>query len=137
MGEFLNEGTRMTQPTLHATYAFDIIHVLVSHAGLRDDADSLCRMAEAFTDPSLREYRFIGSLGFGGKFWCDGRWRVTCYREDDTPARLEAIAATNEALRELQATVESLQELEASIPPIEELMPLVKPQNPRPERYGD
>ena len=35
---------------------------------------------------SSSEWRFQGSLGFGGKFYTDhDRWRVGCYREDDTP----------------------------------------------------
>lgn len=47
------------------------------------------------------EFRFIGALGFGGKFWRHN-WRVTCYREDETAARLAIIAATNAALGELR-----------------------------------
>lgn len=48
------------------------------------------------------EFRFQGSLGFGGKFYCErDRWRVDCYREDKIPVRREAIAATNEALEQL------------------------------------
>lgn len=51
----------------------------------------------------LSEYRFIGSLGFGGKFWRNnGRWYVTAYREDLTPERQAVIDATNAALTALK-----------------------------------
>lgn len=45
------------------------------------------------------EYRFIGSLGFGGKFWrYDGKHYITCYPEDETPERLKAIECVNTLL---------------------------------------
>jgi hypothetical protein len=32
----------------------------------------------------LREFRFAGHLGFGGKFrWSDGKMCVDCYKEDE------------------------------------------------------
>jgi hypothetical protein len=38
-----------------------------------------------------REYRFCGSLGFGGKFHCERDiWRVSCYPEDSTLERRAA-----------------------------------------------
>lgn len=37
------------------------------------------------------EFRFQGTLGFGGKFWSYG-WYVNCYSEDETPARAAVIA---------------------------------------------
>lgn len=46
------------------------------------------------------EYRFQGRLGFGGKLWSD--CRVTCYREDETPERLEIISKVNNMLKALQ-----------------------------------
>ena len=52
-----------------------------------------------------REYRFIGALGFGGKFRNNGNNNntpyVDCYREHETPARLEMIDRANARLREL------------------------------------
>lgn len=49
------------------------------------------------------EYRFMGSLGFGGKFWnYDGRWYVTAYPEDMTPERQQVIDDTNVALAALK-----------------------------------
>jgi len=50
------------------------------------------------------EYRFIGSLGFGGKFWhANGRdgWYVTCYQEDNTRAG-EKVKKANERLAALR-----------------------------------
>lgn len=43
------------------------------------------------------EYRFQGSLGFGGKVWHErGRsFRVSCHPEDSTPALEAAMATAN------------------------------------------
>lgn len=52
----------------------------------------------------IPEWRFMGSLGFGGKFYRDfkdGKWWVGCYREDDTPARESMIQTANARLTEL------------------------------------
>jgi len=54
--------------------------------------------------PECEEYRFQGNLGFGGKIWWrdyDKRMDVTCYREDETPERLEIIQRVNKKLKEL------------------------------------
>lgn len=52
----------------------------------------------------LREYRFQGSLGFGGKIWFSHQqsFYVTCYKEDETPERLAAIQEANKELAPLQ-----------------------------------
>ena len=44
------------------------------------------------------EFRFCGSLGFGGKIYVEELPRVSCYPEDETPERLSAIAKANERL---------------------------------------
>lgn len=45
------------------------------------------------------EFRFQGSLGFGGKFWCEmDHLRVSCYAEDQTATRKRAMWRTNEKL---------------------------------------
>lgn len=44
------------------------------------------------------EFRFMGSLGFGGKFRSNQSWRVDCYCEDETPQRKETIQKVNEIL---------------------------------------
>ena len=49
------------------------------------------------------EYRFMGALGFGGKFYNDGWvWRVGCYGGDRTPKRDAMIAAANARLAALR-----------------------------------
>ncbi len=55
--------------------------------------------------PQCREYRFQGSLGFGGKVWSThgSRVDVTCYPEDETRERRAAIDRANVALAELLA----------------------------------
>ena len=49
------------------------------------------------------EYRSKGSLGFGGKFWNreNGQMLVSCYQDDETEDRLEAISAVNAILETL------------------------------------
>lgn len=49
-----------------------------------------------------REYRFQGSLGFGGKFYNDHKWRIGCYKEDDTPERTAVIEEINTALEQMR-----------------------------------
>ncbi len=49
--------------------------------------------------PQCREFRFQGSLGFGGKVWADSRRvYVTCYGEDMTPERGDMIGHANSSL---------------------------------------
>src|ERR1700743_1201522 len=75
--------------------------VLVAHAGCRDVPDDREGFVQALTT-DCREWRFIGALGFGGKFWrFDGRYAVNCYPEDRTPARDAMIAKCNELLKVL------------------------------------
>jgi hypothetical protein len=55
------------------------------------------------TRPEFIEYRFIGMLGFGGKFWdSHGKWFVSCYPEDRTPERDAMIVAANVRLEQLR-----------------------------------
>lgn len=63
--------------------------------------------AEAFSftwshmhDTYLNEWRFQGKLSFGGKYWKD-RNEINCYREDETPERMQIIEETNAKLREV------------------------------------
>ena len=52
------------------------------------------------------EFRFMGSLGFGGKFWNNaGRWYVNCYKEDETIERIDAIEKANKRLSRLHDDV--------------------------------
>lgn len=58
---------------------------------------------------NVREYRFQGALGFGGKVWLNtGEFPyVTCYPEDLTDEREAMIRATNDALRKLSGVRET------------------------------
>lgn len=54
--------------------------------------------------PDCIEFRFVGSLGFGGKVWSTSRDRpayVNCYSEDETPERLKVIEQANARLAAL------------------------------------
>jgi hypothetical protein len=46
------------------------------------------------------EWRFGGKLGFGGKYRSIAN-RVDCYKEDDTPERIEIIKELNNLLNKL------------------------------------
>ena len=82
--------------------AFDI---LVRHCGVRGDAERW----NSFEYHSARttEYRFMGALGFGGKFRNNGNRGgvpyVDCYPEDETPERRAMIERANQELAELFA----------------------------------
>jgi hypothetical protein len=79
--------------------------VLCRHAGARDS--TLERMSFVMHTSGTRvhptsEWRFGGTLGFGGKFWPnDGDPYVTCYPEDMTEKRAETVAAVNKLLKEI------------------------------------
>lgn len=87
------EGTRPQAPN-----ALVVWDVLVRETGApADELDPFI-----FHWPTCVEYRFMGSLGFGGKVWWNsGRVYVTCYQEDETPERLATIDRTNAALAAL------------------------------------
>jgi hypothetical protein len=54
------------------------------------------------TTELVSEWRFCGTLGFGGKFWnCNDKLYVNCYREDETPKIRETIEQANEQLSKL------------------------------------
>jgi hypothetical protein len=80
--------------------------ILVEECGLRAD-DGRDGFVWTISDPhqDCREYRFMGALGFGGKFRNNGNRNdtphVDCYREDETPERLAMIERANARLAEL------------------------------------
>ncbi len=87
--------------TLRAIY-----EILIRTCGAYDAADAFTQFiyaADRFAAGWSFEYRFQGSLGFGGKVWLyNGDYPyVNCYREDQTPERKKAIAQADQALREL------------------------------------
>jgi hypothetical protein len=86
-----------------------VYDILVRYAGAsehnRDDFVTIQ------THQPCTEYRFMGSLGFGGKFWRnDGRWYVSAYPEDIAaqPERERAIRLTNGPLAGLKAASDAL-----------------------------
>lgn len=88
---------------LTAEQANAIWDVLVEHAGASELGRSDFVDVETWQD--CTEYRFQGSLGFGGKFWRNrDRWYVTAYPEDvrGLPERQQAIDTANAALAELK-----------------------------------
>jgi hypothetical protein len=87
--------------------AVQIWQVLIEECGNRNDGRrldlySFCAYLEKDTGFG-HEYRFMGALGFGGKFYNDHfSWRVGTYREDATPAKNEMIRRANVRLAELR-----------------------------------
>lgn len=57
-----------------------------------------------FVNCDCDEYRCCEALGSGGKFYREtSRWRVGCYREDETPERRVKIAMVNRVLAYMYA----------------------------------
>ena len=88
--------------------ANQIYDILIEFAGVVVDylapRDSFVRW---FVEDSRysKEFRFQGSLGFGGKFWRNNdRLYVNCYSEDETPERMRVIERVNDALSSLNTT---------------------------------
>ncbi len=72
--------------------------ILVEECGASED-DRGAFVSNAGTR-GVTEWRFQGSLGFGGKFYANSvdEFRVSCYPEDETPARARKIASANARL---------------------------------------
>jgi hypothetical protein len=95
-------------PRVSRELANEIFDVLVEECGAREESSGHGR--EAFVhwlsgEHYGNEFRFMGALGWGGKFWIeDGltpRFSVSNYREDETPERLRMMAAANRRLAEM------------------------------------
>ena len=83
-----------------AEYFGKVWDILVEAAELSSQSHT----REMFIDYHLRgitEYRFIGGLGFGGKFYSQGKPRVGCYPEDRTMMRDLMVDTVNELLQDL------------------------------------
>lgn len=78
-----------------------VYDVLVMEAGAFGHPDDKASFVYAHQARGCREYRFMGSLGFGGKYRSRTN-TVDCYPEDMTPERAEIIARTNAALASLE-----------------------------------
>jgi len=74
--------------------------VLRLHAGASDSGRT--SFISHVTDRDAGEYRFQGKLGFGGKFYCSGRWYVSNYKEDRTPETEQIISKVNRLLAVIQ-----------------------------------
>lgn len=86
----------MRVESLTAEQADAVWKVLVEECGARDDDETMEYQFKRYVMTPMggfgHEFRFIGNLGFGGKFNVSGggTW-VSCYPEDSTPERDEAI----------------------------------------------
>lgn len=79
--------------------AFDI---LVNDAGASALDQTSFVLAYTEVEHRATEFRFGGHLGFGGKFWRNnGRFYVSCYREDATPEKTQVIQIVNAKLSAL------------------------------------
>jgi hypothetical protein len=87
--------------------ASQIFDLLVTQVAANEDDREAFLYAQA---QGCVEWRFCGSLGFGGKFWNNGqRWYITCYQEDETSERRRVIMETNAALVALKAQIRTQQ----------------------------
>lgn len=88
--------------------ADQIWKVLVDRAGAsdsRDDRETF--VSYALRNPIVKEYRFMGYLGMGGKVrLLPDKWSVDCYPEDMNDLRRQLIANTNHDLAELKKQYE-------------------------------
>lgn len=92
-----NELMNLTEAQAREAWA-----VLVAEAGASSDPNDEASFVHEFTGGKPgNEWRFIGTLGFGGKFRFP-RLTVDCYPEDETPARRETINRTNTRLAALR-----------------------------------
>ena len=97
----------------HESFWRDVWQVLVEECGASEERgsghgfDSFYRYM--IEDHDWWEFRFMGTLAFGGKFHRT-RWlhqpdqmRVSCYPEDRTPERVRAITGANDRLARMVA----------------------------------
>ena len=84
-------------PRKMAEEIYDLLTILAgASSGMKQDFVHSQRDSEYF----VNEYRFQGSLGFGGKFWVTrNNMYVNCYPEDETDKILEIIEVVNRALK--------------------------------------
>ena len=86
---------KITKPIAHKIW-----DVLVKHAGASGLLSERNCFVYSFCEDKHppTEYRFCGSLGFGGKFWNNNAFYVTCYKEDETPDKTKIILEVNRLL---------------------------------------
>ena len=87
----------MSEPTLTEAQAIKVFEVLRDCGAYPSQREEFIRTQIS----GCREYRFMGLLGYGGKFWNNsGRWYVTCYSEDRNTERDAMIESANARLEE-------------------------------------
>ena len=99
---------RLTERQAREAYA-----ICVDECGARplDRYDEHAFIDYATSENPL-EWRFMGSLGFGGKLYFS-RWNglhVGCYRENETEERISAMERANQRLRDLDAGRQALKD---------------------------
>ena len=88
---------------MKASTANKIYDVLVADCGATENLrEGFVHTLTHERERMAMEFRFCGNLGFGGKFYWDSEWRVSCYEEDETPARRISIEAANDRIKALQ-----------------------------------
>lgn len=101
MGEFQFKRWQIFTPQT----ASDIYDILVSELGADPSAREVfvAYLSQEKPLPNWgREWRFQGVLGFGGKLYAErGLVRVSCYAEDETPARRDLMLGVNAKLAAL------------------------------------
>jgi hypothetical protein len=75
--------------------------VLVECCNVSDNIINRSAFVNAAIEGRWTEFRFGGSLGFGGKVWNNGCFYITCYKEDETPERIRAMEKANEELEKI------------------------------------
>jgi len=107
-------GDRRVRPAryiLDPGVAAKVWAVLVDQCGARpagSTADQFFHHVGEVGSDGL-EFRFGGDLGFGGKVYLEPSarrrtcFRVTCYREDETPKRVAMMERANSLLESLSA----------------------------------
>ena len=88
----------MNKETAIAIYDI-LVHICGASA---DECIKFSFVEEVTKDRMVCEFRFCGKLGFGGKFYWDARWHVSCYAEDSTQEREAIIEKANEMIARLQ-----------------------------------
>jgi hypothetical protein len=84
--------------------AHKVFDVLVHVAGASEHSRNEFVYHYTLSDRPPTEWRFGGTLGFGGKFWrANDKWYVTCYREDGSVERQKTIDEANASLAALRA----------------------------------
>jgi len=101
-----DDDSRMQRETRPDAAFYEAAYdVLVQHAGAYpgERSDFVYELTRRDKGYRVEEWRFRGLLGFGGKFWRNRTFYVSCYREDETPERLQIIETVNAALAALVA----------------------------------